>query len=53
MDYGEDRSQLIGQSPAGLITVIYTERGELFRIISARRATRRDYDRYYRENSQK
>jgi uncharacterized protein len=53
MDYGEQRSQLIGLASGSLITLIYTERGERLRIISARQATRREHDRYYRENSEK
>jgi uncharacterized protein len=52
MDYGEPRFQLIGRAAGTLITVIYAERGDRIRIISARQATRREHDRYYRENSQ-
>jgi uncharacterized DUF497 family protein len=52
MDYGESRFKLIGHAAGSLILVIYTERGDAIRIISARQATRRDHDRYYRENSQ-
>lgn len=52
MGYGEPRFKLIGRAAGSLIVVIYTERGDAIRIISARQATRRDHDRYYRENSQ-
>ena len=53
MDYGEMRSKLIGMTAIGLLTVIYTERGHLIRIISARRSSRREHDNYHSENSQK
>ncbi len=52
MNYGEPRFKLTGRAAGSLIVVIYTERGDAIRIISARQATRRDHDRYYRENSQ-
>jgi uncharacterized DUF497 family protein len=52
MDYGEQRFQIIGHAGGKLVTVIYTERGERIRIISARQATRREHDRYYHKNSQ-
>jgi len=52
MDYGEQRFQIIGHAAGKLVTVIYTERGERIRIISARQATRREHDRYYHKNSQ-
>ena len=53
MNYGERRFKLIGAAGSILITVIYPERGDWLRIISARRATRREHDRYFRENSEK
>jgi len=37
-DYGEDRFVLIGRAFGGILAVIYTERGERIRIISAREA---------------
>jgi hypothetical protein len=52
MDYGEPRFQIVGRAGGGLVTVIYSERGERIRIISARQATRRERDRYYHQNSQ-
>ncbi|HUZ11873.1 MAG TPA: BrnT family toxin [Caulobacteraceae bacterium] len=49
--YGEERFVIIGRAGMAadaLLTVVYTQRRERIRIISARRATRRereDYDR--------
>jgi uncharacterized DUF497 family protein len=34
-----------------VLTVVYTERAERIRIISARRATRNEQDYYYRQNA--
>jgi uncharacterized DUF497 family protein len=34
-----------------LLHVVFTERGERIRIISARRAERHEQDRYFQENS--
>jgi uncharacterized protein len=50
-DYGEERTRLIGQAHGTLLSVVYAERSQAFRIISARRATRHEQDEYYRENS--
>lgn len=47
MDYGEIRRRIIGLGNGRFLTVIYTERGETIRLISARKATRperREYD---------
>jgi uncharacterized DUF497 family protein len=47
-EYGEERFIAIGMVEGLLLTVVYAERGERIRIISARRATRheqRQYDR--------
>jgi uncharacterized protein len=52
-EYGEDRFLITGTGGGSLLTVVYTERGESLRIISARRATKREHDRYYLQNSQK
>ena len=52
MDYGELRFRTIGRAGGGVLLVIYAERGDAIRIISARSATRREHDRYYRENAQ-
>ena len=51
MNYGERRYTLIAQAAGKLVSVIYVERGDRVRIISARQATRREHDRYYRQNS--
>lgn len=50
-DYEEERIILIGLQQARILTVVYTERGERTRIISARRATKHEEDYYYRENA--
>jgi hypothetical protein len=49
--YGEERSILLGVTNGQVLTVVYTERGERVRIISARRATRHEQDYYYRQNA--
>lgn len=49
---GEERLKLIGFAGSALVVVIFTERGVRIRIISARYATRKEHDRYYRENAQ-
>jgi uncharacterized DUF497 family protein len=51
-DYGEDRFILIGEASDDLLTVVYTERNERIRIISAREANdheRRNYHRAQKE----
>jgi len=50
-DYGEERIILLGMTGSQILTVVYTERGERIRIISARGATRSEQDLYYRENA--
>ena len=51
-DYGEVRFVIIGMaSGAVLLFVVYTEREERIRLISARRATTHEQDDYYRQNS--
>jgi uncharacterized DUF497 family protein len=47
-NYGEDRFLATGMIEGLLFTVVYTERGERIRIISARRANRDEQRRYYR-----
>ena len=49
---GEDRYLITGMGGGALLTVVYTQRGEAFRIISARRAVRQEHDNYYLENSE-
>jgi uncharacterized DUF497 family protein len=47
-NYGETRYIAIGQNNLMLIiTVVYTEREEIIRIISARRATKKEKQLYY------
>lgn len=47
-DYGEERTQVIGMAIGRVLFVVTTSRGdETCRIISARRATRHEEDRYY------
>jgi uncharacterized DUF497 family protein len=50
--YGEDRFLITGVAARQLVTVVYTERGASIRIISARRASKGEYDDYYRQNSE-
>jgi uncharacterized protein len=49
--YDEERINLLGLCEDVILHVTYTERGNRFRIISARRAERHEQDDYYRENS--
>lgn len=49
-DHGEERVILLGASDGRILTVVYTERSERVRIISARRATKHEEDLYYRQN---
>jgi uncharacterized protein len=49
--HGEARFIIIGMASGRVLTVIYTERGPIIRLISARTATRREHDNYYRQNS--
>jgi uncharacterized DUF497 family protein len=41
-DYGEGRICAIGEADSGLLMVVYTLRGDVHRIISARRANRKE-----------
>lgn len=47
-DYGEERSKLIGCSRGILLAIIYTDRGGVTRLRSARRASRKETDDDYR-----
>lgn len=52
-DYGEQRFVIIGMAEGNvLLCVAYTEREQRIRIISARRATQREQDDYYRQNAE-
>ena len=48
-DYGEDRYQLLGTIEHRVFIVVYTVRGDVIRIISARKANQREVQDY--ENS--
>jgi uncharacterized DUF497 family protein len=49
-DYGEERTILLGMADGTILVVVYTERDERIRLISARKALRDEEDFYYREN---
>ncbi|MGI8991129.1 MAG: hypothetical protein DLM53_04070 [Candidatus Eremiobacter antarcticus] len=52
-DYREERLVLIGMAEGHvLLFVAYTEREDRIRIISARRATKREQDHYFKQNTQ-
>jgi uncharacterized DUF497 family protein len=46
-DYGEDRFNAIGMVRGELLTVTFAERNERYRIVSARKATRREQNDYF------
>ena len=48
---GEVRYVITGMVDGALLTVVYTERGERTRIISARRATKHAQREYYRSQT--
>lgn len=50
-EYGEERFQAIGLLEGRVFVVIYTKRPMAIRIISARRANRREVKRYEENNS--
>ena len=45
-DYGEERFRLYGRVAGRLFVIVYTRRGAVMRIISARKANARERDRY-------
>jgi len=49
-NYGEDRYILIGMTETRILTVVYIERNERVRIISARKAEPHEQRRYHEEN---
>jgi uncharacterized DUF497 family protein len=49
-NYGEERLILIGMAEDVLLFVVYTDREDHVRLISARRATRHKQDEYYERN---
>lgn len=48
---GEIRYVITGMVNHVILTVVYTERGERTRIISARRATKHEQEEYYRSQT--
>jgi uncharacterized DUF497 family protein len=46
-DYNESRLIAIGEVSGVVLFVAYTVRGSIYRIISARRATKREQQQYY------
>jgi uncharacterized DUF497 family protein len=50
-DYGEDRFVIIGSADGQILYVAYTERKDVFRIISARRATEHEQEIYFEQSS--
>jgi uncharacterized DUF497 family protein len=50
-DYGEERFVIIGLVDGHLLYVAYTERKDVFRIISARRATEHEQEIYFEQSS--
>jgi uncharacterized protein len=49
--YGEERVILLAMSGGQILNIVYTDRSEGIRIISARRATKYEKDNYYRQNA--
>jgi uncharacterized DUF497 family protein len=49
-DYGEERFVIIGMVASHVLYLAYTERQDLIRIISARRATKHEQETYLQEN---
>jgi len=49
--YGEARLIIVGLVGGHILHVVYTEREDRIRLISARRATKNEQDDYYRQNS--
>jgi uncharacterized DUF497 family protein len=50
-EYGEERICHLGMVADVLLFVVYVQRGDTIRIVSARRAEGREYGYYHRENS--
>jgi uncharacterized protein len=51
VNYDEDRTVITGMARGRLLTVVYTERDAWIRIISARKATKRECDDYYQNQA--
>ena len=50
-NYGEERFIAYAMGASSILVVIFTQRKDTTRIISARRATRHEQDHYYRQNA--
>lgn len=50
-NYGEERVILTGMAEGLLLVIVFTEREDRIRLISARRANKREYGIYVRQNS--
>ena len=48
-NYGEDRFVIIGMIEGHIFYVAYTERNDIIRIISARRATKHEQEAYFKD----
>ena len=46
-DYGEERWLTIGMAQGDILAVVNVQRGDVYRIISARKATREETDAYF------
>jgi uncharacterized protein len=46
-DYDESRLIAIGEANGVILFVVYTVRGSIYRIVSARKATKREQQQYY------
>ena len=51
-DYGEERFVIIGVVSDQVLYVAYTERNEVIRIMSARRATKHEQEAYFQQDPQ-
>ena len=49
--YGEERFVVTGMANGRLLVVVYTERGDQIRIISARKASKREEHGYYKNQT--
>ena len=50
-EYGEDRFIIVGIVQDLLLSIVYVERKQAVRLISARRASRKEQDDYFRKRS--
>ena len=48
-NYSEERWLTVGMAQGQLLAVVNTQRSERYRLISARKATRRETDAYYQD----